>query len=176
MRNLLIAGAVMLGFCTSQAQGTLEFHTFLHGANALPPNTAGYDGSGMFTLDANDFFTGQVYVQIGFAGMVRIYNSSQPDSLGTPVFDFVAGGVVAPDGFGDPGGRQYTVSRTLDAAERSDLLAGNWWAVYVQNDFPDGASRGLVVPEPSTWTMLFAGNVIWALFRLGLRRSAKQHL
>mgnify|MGYP005865416123 CR=1 FL=1 len=138
------------------AQGTLAFQVRLDGEHAVPPNVTSLGGEGTFTLSPASLFHGDVAVVNPLrGGDLTIYSSTSVDTLGTAVFS------LEPfiDDPPDPSGLSFLANRTLTASERSDLLAGNWWAVYTTPSFPGEMIRGQiqVVPEPSTGALIGAG-------------------
>lgn len=58
----------------------------------------------------------------------------------------------------------FFANRTLSANERTDLLGGNWWAVYSVAGSPESQLRGQiqVVPEPSAWALMLLGGGLLA--------------
>src|SRR6266545_1463268 len=137
---------------------TLELTVSLDGNHAVPPNASFLRGDGSFTLDTGGLFQGSIFVG-DTEGAVSIFGSSSPDLLGTSLFTLERGPFIPP-GPGIPGGHDFFAGRTLPETERADLLAGNWWAVYITPSFPDGELRGQIVAAPVITAQPASTNVI----------------
>jgi hypothetical protein len=168
MKTTIASLLALAAASVAVAQGTLEFTVSMDGTRALPPNATFWKGYGTFTLGSASVFQGDLFIEAANGqGSVTIYSSPSPDALGTAVFTLGAGPIHNPIPPLDPGGQDFSADRTLTPAERSDLLAGNWWALYSVPGSPESQLRGqIVVPEPSTGALLATGAVaVWSYGR-----------
>jgi hypothetical protein len=166
--------SLLMGCAHSPAQGTLEFTVTLDGNHAVPPNASPWQGTGTFTFSPALLFQGDVFVQADSGqGEVSIYSSPASDALGTVVFTLSPGPFEAPGPSGEPGGRVFFANRTVSANERTDLLGGNWWAVYSVAGSPESQLRGQiqVVPEPSAWALMVLGGGLLASLKRKKRKG-----
>jgi hypothetical protein len=156
MKTTIVSLLVLAAASVAVAQGTLEFTVRLDGNHAVPPNATSLGGEGTFSLSPASVFQGDVFILNPFrGGDLTIYSSTSVAALGTAIFTLESYIVFPPD----PGGINFRTDRTLTTAERADLFAGNWWAVYTfSGEMPRGQIE--LVPEPSTWALLAAGGVV----------------
>ncbi|MBM3884092.1 MAG: PEP-CTERM sorting domain-containing protein [Verrucomicrobia bacterium] len=171
-RTILMS--LLMGCTHSSAQGTLEFTVTLDGNHSLPANASVWKGTGTFTFSSALLFQGDVFVQADSGqGGVSIYSSPASDALGAVVFTLSPGPFEAPGPSGEPGGRVFFANRTLSANERTDLLGGNWWAVYSVAGSPESQLRGQiqVVPEPSAWALMVLGGGLLASLKRRKKRG-----
>ncbi len=148
---------------TAHAQGTFQFTVNLSGANVVPPNSSTAIGSGNFTLDSNNLFTGSIGLPY-LNATVRVHGPAAEGSVAPALFDFTPGGIVAPSPDGDPAAsRQYNVSRTLSGSEINQLMSGLWYVNASDANYPDGDLRGQItaVPEPSSVLLALLGTGIF---------------
>jgi len=167
VRTLLSAIAVCLAASLSQA-ATFQFDANLDGLQETPPNASPGFGFGSLFLDdttGNWSVTNGVFQDlIGTANNAHIHG---PAPAGTPA-GVVVGLTFDPATSGTWGG-----SGTFTAAQMADLMNELYYVNIHSTTFPGGEIRGqlLLVPEPSTATLLGLGIALFAVRRRGLGRG-----
>jgi hypothetical protein len=137
------------------AQGTFKFTVEANGQGAVPPNDSDNSAGGKFSL-AGSMFNGDIsFTTTSTAGGMLL---AIRDTSGSVVFatDRIQWeNVGAPFGFG----YAFWDERSLTGSQVADLMAGNWYLVMSNNEFPGGELRGQIqlVPEPSTLALFGVG-------------------
>ena len=151
--------------CAANAQSTLEFTTYLHGLNVVPPSTGhGFesaDGTGTFTLTGNTL-TYDITTDLILGWRGKFYGPAVPGVNGPELYDLSIPRHEAPDP--NPGGHDglswFRGSILITDEQIPELTAGLWYVQISEPLRPSMAIRGqiVLVPEPSAlWlTVIFA--------------------
>jgi hypothetical protein len=167
MKTILI---LVLAAASAFGQGTINFQTTLDGAQAIPPNTTGLGGRGVFALEPGNVFSAGVWVGAvpNAVSSVGLFRATSRSDIGTHLFDIPfqswdPGIVVDGQDSGPTSVYVLNTPATLTPAQVSDLESGYWWVSVITPAFPNGEIRGqiTVVPEPATCALIAVG--AWAV-------------
>jgi hypothetical protein len=159
-------------------QGTINFQTTLDGAHAIPPNSTGLGGWGVFALEPGNLFSAgaSVVTVPNEISSVALFRATTPTEIGTHLFDLSfyswSPGIAVEGQDSGPASVYFlNTPATLTPAQVSDLESGYWWVSVITPAFPNGEIRGQIstVPEPSTRTLVGLGAFALAGTRKWLR-------
>lgn len=150
------------------AQGTLKFQVEANGRGAIPPNNSLDNAGGPFYLLGN-LFSGDVgFTTEGTSGGMLLAIRDAAGSVIFPADRIQWEDVGAPFAFG----YAFWDERPLTVGQIDDLMAGNWYLVMSNNEYPNGELRGQLqlVPEPSIFALLGLGLALFWILKSKRRR------
>jgi hypothetical protein len=158
-----------------QAQSEIDFSTQLSGASVVPQNPTIETATGSFSLIGNtlNYALGGDTGNNFFPSTAFLGGPATVGANGGVIYDL--GGLLESSPFnGQPGTFSYSGSLTLGTQQAADLRNGLWYVdvvgATIESITPEIRGQLTLVPEPSTYGLLFLG--MSGIFILRLRKAA----